>query len=668
LPTAVALLHHLCYSEARLARDTQFGSSVCLGRGPPPIVAGDENGGLPVTTEGHLSLSPRLTAAEWWRAKRRRLLELWTVGIAVSVGVTAASALGYLDAAQARSLDLFMQLREPARISDIVIIAVDEAAFAALGHRQPLSRDYLAKVIRGVQRSGAAVIGLDIELSTATSAAEDTALATAISEFEDRGLSRVVTVATEQSPSGPLGRPELQGAVVRGLVEMPEDSDGVIRRTNLVIRRDVGLEPSFGLAVLARMGGLDQDGLQRAVGGRRQALRVPILRPGSGWQSSGDPLAVQLETLQRINFVGPAATFLTLPSATVAPLGEGAAQVPADNPLRGRIVLIGATFEDSRDFYTTPHGKLSGVEIHANVIYMIATRSFIQPMGWMLGFGLQVFLVLIAGLLLTVLSPLAGTVICLAGAVVIGLPASYLIFERGHYWLDFMLPVFATRILGWGVDLLDRPHFRKVIARYVGAQDSEGVASERREVSIVVAGLPDFAALSEKMAPDDVAIQLGEYGTAMSDVIVSHGGVIDRAAGDVVVAVFGAPRAHVHHPVLAVRAAAAMHEALRVLNERWAAAGLLQLRMRIGIHTGCVVTARVGDGSAAFRYAIVGLDVEVALRVQALARDLDTTATLVTETTRVAVGDRMVVRDQGGFAMKQLGDEVRVYELVSLQA
>src|SRR5262249_10139558 len=355
----------------------------------------------------------------------------------------------------------------------------------------------------------------------------------------------------------------------------------------------------------------------QALGKRRQGLRAPVLRPGVGWQPSGDPIRAEPDDLQRINFVGPAATFLTFSSQTLAAFGEPGAAPPADSPLRGRIVLVGATFADSRDFYETPHGKLSGVEIHANVVHMLATRSFVRPMGWVLSFGLQVVLVLVAGLLLTALSPLAGTVICLVGAVAIGLPASYLIFERGHYWIDFMLPVFATRVLGWAVDVLDRPHVRKIIGRYVGAATAASLSSERREVSIVVAGLPELAALSEKMTPDEVATQLGDYVAAMGEAIVHHDGVIDRVSGDVVVAVFGGP-ARPDHPILAVRAAAAMHDAAAALNERWTGAGLPRLRMSVGMHTGRVVAAGVGDDKSVLRTTVVGVDVEVALHVYAL--------------------------------------------------
>jgi adenylate cyclase len=587
------------------------------------------------------------------------------MGILVSVGVTAASALGYLDAPQARSLDLLMRLRDRAPVSDVVIVAVDEAAFEAVGYRQPLPRDYLAKVIEGIRRSGAAVIGLDVALSNSTSVADDTALATAITKFSEGGLSRVVTVVAARPPAGRLGDPSVQDVVVRGVAEVPEESDGVIRRTPLGVKREHRGQPAFGLAVLARMGGLDQGALERALGGPRPELLIPMWRPGTGWLLEGEPLDVS-STLERINFVGPAGTFLTIPSGAVAALADPKADVATDNPLRGRIVLVGATFEESRDFYMTPHGKLSGVEIHANIVHMIATRTFIRPTGWVLGLGVQVVLVLIGALLFTAINPLVGTVACLVAAVAIGLPASYLIFDRGHYWLDFMLPVFATRVMGWGVDLLDRPHLRKVLDRYIGPRPVQDVSGERCELTILVARLLDFAALSEHMESETVATQLRDYGTAVSQVVLAHGGTIELLAGDLVVAAFGIPAAGGDHPARAVRAATAMHDALRGLNEQWIAAGRAPLRIGIGVHTGQVVVVTIGDSTSFAPRAVVGLGVELALQTQALTMELDTRI-LITGATRAAIGEQLIARDHGTVTLKALGEEVPVYEPLSFQ-
>jgi CHASE2 domain-containing sensor protein len=83
----------------------------------------------------------RMSLRAWWQAHGARLLQLWGVGILCSLLVTAASVLGYLEPLQARSLDLILRLQGRRPASAVVIVAIDEAAFASLGRRQPLARD-----------------------------------------------------------------------------------------------------------------------------------------------------------------------------------------------------------------------------------------------------------------------------------------------------------------------------------------------------------------------------------------------------------------------------------------------------------------------------------------------------------------------------------------------
>ena len=62
----------------------------------------------------------------------------------------------------------------------------------------------------------------------------------------------------------------------------------------------------------------------------------------------------------------------------------------ADNPLRGRIVLVGGTFAEGRDTYQTPHGLMPGVEVHANVVYMLLSGHFIRPSSWGVSLAINV--------------------------------------------------------------------------------------------------------------------------------------------------------------------------------------------------------------------------------------------------------------------------------------
>lgn len=583
-----------------------------------------------------------------WRARRKRLLQLWAIGIGASVAVTIISATGYLEPSQAKALDFLMQLRGQRLVSDVVIVAIDDKAFESFGQRQPIPRDYLARVLRGLRRSGAAVVGLDIAFTAPTAAAEDGALVRAVADFGEGGARRVVLTAVLPS-SGPLAEPAFGDLVAHGDPRVAQDSDGVVRQAALLLPKDgSGHVPAFALVIAARLQGIEPDRLAAALGGAR---------PGE---------------LTRINYVGPAKTFLTIPSDVVVTLGDGA-DPATENPLRGRVVLVGATFQESRDFFQTPHGLMPGVEVHASIVHMILTESFIRPSGWALSLALQIALVLVAGTIMVTVRSAARGYTVFGATVALAFPASYLAFERGGYWVDFVLPVVATQLLGTVAAKLDARRFREAFGRYVSSDvaaqvlaQAPSLEGERREVSVLFSDLRGFTTISETMAPDKVAAHLTEYFDAMTAAIFRHRGMVNDFIGDAVMAIFGAPLADPDHALHAVKAAADMERALAGLNERWKAVGLPVLRMGIGVHTGEVFAGNVG-GRARMKYTIVGDPVNVASRVEGLNKETGTTV-LITEATRVLLGDRIDVRDCGAIPVKGRNEPVRVWELLAVRS
>src|SRR5262249_50173853 len=159
-----------------------------------------------------------------------RLLQLWAVGLVAACIVSGASAMGYLESLQARALDLLIYLQSPRQPSGLVIVAIDDAAFDALGRRQPLPRDYLARVLRGVTRAGATVIGLDISLRTASAPADDRAMAEAIADLGAHADRRLVVAGPALPATGPLSDPAIRRLVTTSAPDVPVDDDGVVRR------------------------------------------------------------------------------------------------------------------------------------------------------------------------------------------------------------------------------------------------------------------------------------------------------------------------------------------------------------------------------------------------------------------------------------------------------
>ena len=376
-------------------------------------------------------------------------------------------------------------------------------------------------------------------------------------------------------------------------------------------------------------------------------------------------------TVYRINFIGPAGSFLTIPSDALAAIGDAGVDIAGDNPLRGSTVLVGGTFAEGRDVHRTPYGLMPGVEIQANIVHMLATGSLVRPAGWLAGFTVQLVAVFLAGLVMVAMRPLWGTAVCLAGALLLGVPASYLAFSRGGYWVDFLLPVAVTSLLGVGADVLSKRRLRDALGRYVSPEvaarvernpgDLEG---ERRQVSILFTDLRGFTTLSERMAPEQMAARLTEYFDAMTSAIFVRRGMVNDFIGDAILAVFGAPLDDPEHARHAILSALAMSETLGKLNERWSSEGLPPLRMGVGIHTGEVFAGNVGRAGKV-KYAVVGDTVNLASRVEGLNKEMGTTM-LVTEATYRAAGLDLEVKDRGLVSVKGREEPVRVYEVIGL--
>jgi adenylate cyclase len=280
--------------------------------------------------------------------------------------------------------------------------------------------------------------------------------------------------------------------------------------------------------------------------------------------------------------------------------------------------------------------------------------------------------VLAASAVLLAMRPLAGTVVCMVGGFVIGVPAASLAFDRGGYWIDFMLPVIATCLMGFGTDWLARRRMRDQFGRYLSKDllarvidDAPSLRGERRVVSVLFSDLRGYTTLSEAMTPEAIAAHLNEYFDAMTGAIFAHQGMINDFIGDAVMAVFGAPVADPDHALHAVQAAAAMDRALAALNQRWTARGLPLFQMGIGIHTGSVFAGNVG-GHDKIKYTVIGDPVNVGSRVEGLNKELGTTI-LITAETYAAVGDRVQVKDRGPMHVKGRVEEVRVYEVLAVE-
>ena len=180
--------------------------------------------------------------------RKRRFYKSLLLGIGVSVLLSLASYLGYLEIVEAKALDFLMLLRGQQRSTEIVLVQIDDDAFEKLGERQPLPRSYIASLIDIVARGGAKAIGLDIELKVATDPVEDGRLLGAIERAAETGNSKVVSIfyvrPLKEDERGMLFRRSAffnsRLAGIAGFANAPVDSDGFIRQVPLTLRGSDG--------------------------------------------------------------------------------------------------------------------------------------------------------------------------------------------------------------------------------------------------------------------------------------------------------------------------------------------------------------------------------------------------------------------------------------------
>ncbi len=115
-------------------------------------------------------------------------------------------------------------------------------------------------------------------------------------------------------------------------------------------------------------------------------------------------------------------------------------------------------------------------------------------------------------------------------------------------------------------------------------------AAARKTVSVLFCDLADSTMLGERLDPEPLRELLGSWYEEMRIAVERHGGTVEKFVGDAVMAVFGLPRAHEDDALRAVRAALDMQRAVEGLNASLAERRVPELRIRIGINTGEVVT------------------------------------------------------------------------------
>ncbi len=181
------------------------------------------------------------------------------------------------------------------------------------------------------------------------------------------------------------------------------------------------------------------------------------------------------------------------------------------------------------------------------------------------------------------------------------------------------------------------------------------LGGEARQASMLFCDIRGFTALTEQMPPEEVIHMLNEHFTPLTRVVKEHNGVVDKFVGDLIMAVFGAPKSYGHDAYDAARCALDMIGERKKLNEH----SKYKIEVGIGVATGDVLAGCMGSDDR-LNYTVLGERVNLASRLCGQAARGEV---VIDSTTHQLLGDLATVESMPPLKLKGVSYPVPAYKL-----
>ncbi|MEO1730786.1 MAG: adenylate/guanylate cyclase domain-containing protein [Pseudomonadota bacterium] len=351
--------------------------------------------------------------------------------------------------------------------------------------------------------------------------------------------------------------------------------------------------------------------------------------------------------------------------------------------LENRIVLIGSdTF--NADQLATPISRVGvaprspGVAVHAHMTRQAMDRDFPPAIG-LAGTALLAVLVIVFAASSAVIERRLFLLLSVLGSQVVALAILPIVLDAMGY--DILgVPLFGliaasvTAYFACASTLRDRRSEERAFARgALGRYVPESVAQqiladpdrlqlrgEERELVMMFTDLEGYTAFCHGREPRETAAILNTYLDAMTEVVLAHGGTLDKYVGDAIVAFWGSPIAYEDDAARAVACALAMQaEAERVADRTREKYGEAFGRTRIGLHKGPAIVGNFG-GTSRMQYTAMGDAMNIAARLESANKQIGSNILISSALAQAAPGFHY--RKLGRIAMAGVSTGVELLE------
>jgi adenylate cyclase len=199
----------------------------------------------------------------------------------------------------------------------------------------------------------------------------------------------------------------------------------------------------------------------------------------------------------------------------------------------------------------------------------------------------------------------------------------------------------------------------KVMDRMLAMPQRDWLKGERVIVTALFSDIRGFTATSEEIDPELLVQMLSDHLSAMTEIVRTHDGTLDKFIGDGVMSLYNVPLPQPDHALRAVQTACEMMAAHREVMRRWS-----QLPpIGIGIDTGEVIVGNFGSAQR-LEYTAIGHHINLAARLCGAAEG---DQILISAATHALVRDQVTAQPVPALRLKGITEAVDAYQVLGLK-
>ena len=463
-----------------------------------------------------------------------------------------------------------------------------------------------------------------------------------------------------------------------GFVNVPEDSDGYIRKASQLINYNGDFYPSLGFVMYSKYTG----------------IKEYILTDNHIWGFSNKH-TLKIPTLSENGFISNYISYYKTNDGVYShkkysasdvimsyrALKNGEKPILDSSVFKDKIVFIGANANAQAlaDTGRTPVSEnFSGLDIQATNFNNLLANDFFRIASPLYNF-LTCILIFLSVFLLVCIMPIVPALlssICIMFA--------YALFAFFMYSnkiaVSLILPelfilvaiacAYSYRYL---IEDSKKEKIQNAMGKYLSYDvmqnvvqniDNIELGGKRADISVLFADIRNFTSISESMDANSVTDILNEYFSALVPIIEQTGGILNKFMGDAVLAIFKDEKNNSNHALNAVKCANKMLKKVKHLQEKWIDEGKPKIEIGIGISSGEAFIGNIGSKER-LEYTVIGDTVNTASRIENYNKVYHTNF-LISETTYERVKKYVDVITIKNVLIRGKANRINIYEVIRL--